>query len=100
MGKIEDTWKEGKSHPHFVLPDWLVAAAIAHDFYGDFVANFAKERIGVEAADALKELYNVFKTFDFWSMEGNVLSHIRAAEKLWNVPEDAREFILARAESS
>lgn len=98
--KDEDTWNKGKSHPHFVLPDWFAAAAIAREFYDDFVATFDNERIGIEAADALEELYNVFKTFDFWSMDGNVLSHIKAAEKLWNVPDDAREFILARAESS
>lgn len=95
-----DTWNKGKNHPHFVLPDWLAAAAIAREFRDDFIASFANQRIGHEAADALEELYDVFKTFDFWSMEGNVLSHIRADEKLWNVPDDAREFILTRAERS
>ena len=24
----EDKWREGKSHPHFVFPDWLAAAAL------------------------------------------------------------------------
>jgi hypothetical protein len=98
--KDEDIWNKGKSHPHFVLPDWLAAAAIANQFYDDFVATFENERIGSETADALKDLYNIFKTFDFWSMDGNVLPHIKAAEKLWSVPDDAREFILERAESS
>ena len=93
-------WKSGKSHPHFVLPDWLVAAAIAHEFRDDFVACGPTERIGNETADALQELYAVYKTFNLWSMETSVLSHIRAEEKLWNVPDDAREFILARAERS
>jgi hypothetical protein len=98
--KGEDTWNKGKSHPHFVLPDWLAAAAIAHEFHDDFVETFDNERNGVEAAEALKELYDVFKTFDFWSMDSSVLTHIRAAEKRWNVPDDARDFILARAESN
>ena len=98
--KDEHTWSRGKSHPHFVLPDWLAAAAIAHDFHDDFVATFKQERIGIEAADALEELYKIFKKFDFWSMDANMLPHIRAAEKLWHVPDDARDFILARAESS
>lgn len=98
--KNSDVWSKGKNHPHFVLPDWLAAAAIAHEFRDDFIASFANKRIGNEAADALGGLYDVFKTFSFWSMsmEGNVLSHLRADEKLWNVPDDAREFILARTE--
>lgn len=96
----EGSWNKGKSHPHFVLPDWFAAAAIAHEFYDDFVATFNKELIGIDAADALVELYNALKTFDIWSMDGNMLPHVRAAEKLWNVSDDAREFILERAESS
>lgn len=95
-----DAWNKGKNHPHFVLPDWLVVAAIAREFRDDFIASFANKRIGNEAADALGGLYDVFKTFDLWSMDGSVLSHLRAAEKLWNVPDDAREFILARTERS
>lgn len=96
-----DAWKKGKSHPHFVLPDWLAAAAIAHEFRDDFVASFAKERVGTDAANGLEELYNAVKThYDLWSMARNVLGHIKAAEKLWTVPDDARSFILARAEHS
>ena len=89
-----DPWNEGKSHPHFVLPDWLAAAAIIRNFREDFVA---ANPSGNVIADALEELHDVFKTFEFWSMDANVLPHIRANEKLWEVPDDAREFILARA---
>lgn len=97
----QDTFNAGKSHPHFVLPDWIVSAVIAHNYYDKFVRTFENnERIGIETADALIELYNVFKTFDFWSMDENILPHIRAAEKLWEVPVNAREYILARAENS
>jgi hypothetical protein len=96
--KGSSTWNKGKSHPHFVLPDWLVTSAIAHEFRNDFVATFSKERIGNETADALEELYDAFKTFDLWSMDGSVLSHIRTTERLWTIPNNAREFILARAE--
>lgn len=98
--KDSHDWNKGKNHPHFVLPDWLAASAIAHEFRDDFIATLQNERIGNETADALEELYDVFKTFDLWSMDGSVLSHIRASEKLWSVPDDAREFILARAERS
>ena len=98
--KGQSTWNDGKSHPHFILPDWAAAATIAHDFYGDFVATFTKEQIGIETADALGKLYNVLMTFDLMSMDGNMLPHIRAAEKLWKVPDRAREFILTRAENS
>lgn len=57
-------------------------------------------KIGIEAADCLEKLYNTFKTYDLWSMDGSVLSHLKAAEKLWNVPNEAREFILAHAENN
>ncbi|HJP18426.1 MAG TPA: hypothetical protein QF468_07240 [Nitrospinota bacterium] len=96
--KDEDTWKKGKSHPHFVLPDWLAAAAIAHEFRDDLVASFAKEKDGVNAADGLEILYNAFKTFDLWSLDRNTLPHIRAEEKVWDVPNEAREFVFERAE--
>lgn len=95
--KNEEAWQKGKSHPHFVLPDWLAAAAIAHEFREEFISTFTKQEEGAEAADGLEELYQSFKTYDLWSMTGGTLPHIRAAEKLWNVPDDAREFILARA---
>lgn len=95
--KDEEAWQTGKSHPHFVLPDWLAAAAIAHEFREEFIATFKKQGVGTEAADGLEELYQSFKAHDLWSMSGGALLHIRAAEKLWNVPVDAREFVLARA---
>lgn len=98
--KDGDDWQKGKDHPHFIFPDWLASVAIAHAFREQFVATFPNERIGNQAADAMAGLYDVFKSFDFWSMDGSVLSHIRAAEKLWAVPDDARNFIFARAESS
>lgn len=97
--KKNHAWSKGKNHPHFVLPDWLAASAIAHEFRDDFIATFPNKGIGNETADALDELYHVFKTFDFWSMDGNSLLHIRAEKKLWSVSDDARKFILARAES-
>jgi len=98
--KGSQDWNKGKSHPHFVLPDWLAAAASVHEFRNDFIATFPNKRIGTETADALEELYGVFKTFDLWSLDGSVLSHIKATEKLWRVPDDARKFILARAKIS
>jgi len=93
------TWRKGKTHPHFVLPDWLAASAIAREFGEEFVATFPNEKTGNEAVEALRELHTVFKTFDFWSMDANVLQHIRADEGLWRVPADAREFVISRAES-
>ncbi|WP_068818078.1 hypothetical protein [Phormidesmis priestleyi] len=98
--KDGDLPKEGKSHPHFVLPDWMAAAAIAHEFHNDFVATFKNLKHGNAAADGLEEVYNAFKSHDLWSLDENVLSLLRPQEKLWHVPDNAREFIMARAECS
>ncbi len=89
-----DKYSKGKTHPHFILTDWLVAATIANTFRDDFIATFKREKEGVIAADGLEELYNTFKTFDIWSFDENVLPHLIASNAEWTVPEDAKEFIL------
>lgn len=91
-------WKKGKTHPHFILPDWCVAAGLAHEFREEFISSFKKENIGIQTADALNKLYNVFKSFGLWSFKGDeTISHIHAASKKWIVPSEAKEFILERA---
>ncbi|MFN0194587.1 MAG: hypothetical protein ACKVP5_21860 [Aestuariivirga sp.] len=94
----EGKWREGKTHAHFVLPDWAAAAAIANEFCKEFISTFKNEAHGIDAADGLVKLYNTLKSFDLWSLEANALLHIRAGKKLWSVHDAAREFILARAE--
>ena len=95
--KKETAWREGKSHPHFVLTDWLVAAAIANAFPNEFLATFVKPRDGDDAHKALVELFQTFKSFDLWSMDSSALAHVRAGKKVWTVNEEARNFVLARA---
>lgn len=92
-----EEWKRGKAHPHFVLPDWLAAAAIAQEFRDEFVSGYPDQRLGNEVADALGQLYLAFKAFDIWSMEPSVLQHLRNTERNWVVPDEARKFILDRA---
>jgi hypothetical protein len=50
-------WKKGKTHPNFTIADWLAAAAIAHEFPGELVDTFKKEKEGQNALDGLSELY-------------------------------------------
>jgi hypothetical protein len=90
-------WEKGKTHPSFTIADWLAAAAIAHAFPGELANSFEKEKEGQNALDGLRELYAAFKSFDLWSMEANVLPYIRAETKIWEVPQEARDFILERA---
>lgn len=89
-----DEYRKGKTHPHFILTDWLVAATIENTFRDDFISTFKKEKEGISAADGLEELYNTFKTFDIWSFDENVLPHLIASNAEWIVPEAAKEFIL------
>jgi hypothetical protein len=93
-----EKWRPGKNHPNFVLTDWLVCATIAHEFREEFIAQFQKNEYGIAAADGLSELYKTFKSFDIWSIGSNVLSYIKATEKLCNIPDEARKFIIERAQ--
>ncbi len=90
-------WRNGKSHPHFTLPDWL-AAALADAYPDEFAASssFKKPEEGADAVAGLTELYKAFKLYDLWSATG-VAPHLQPAERRWTVPTDAREFILACA---
>ncbi len=90
--------RKGKTHPHFVLPDWLAVSAIAHKFRDDFISHIKKDRLGEALADALIELYSAFKTFDIWSMSSEVPLLIRPAENLLEIPDKARDFILRRVD--
>jgi hypothetical protein len=93
----EEKWRQGKSHPHFVLPDWLAAAALAETYPDELAGSFDKSRVGADTVDGLRELYKMFKSFDLWSMTEGA-GHIKGATQTWSVPDDARAFILDRAE--
>lgn len=92
----EESWRPGKTHPHFVLPDWLAAAALAESYPEDFAASFENSHAGADAVDGLRELFAMFKNFDLWSMEAGI-AYIKGATQNWFVPDDARAFILGRA---
>jgi hypothetical protein len=98
--KNESKWKKGKTHPHFVLPDWLAAASIAHNFRDEFISTFSKEKYGIDAADGLDVLYNSFKKYDLYSLSNGSMSYINAENKLWEVSKEARDFIFAHANGS
>lgn len=90
-----EAWQEGKSHPHFVLADWLAAAALAESYPDDFAASFGKRRYGTDAVDGLVELHAAFKHFDLWSMTDSA-GYVKGATRMWTVPDDAREFLFDR----
>lgn len=94
--KSETEWREGKTHPHFTLPDWLVASALAESYPEEFTASFRNSKAGTNAVAGLSELYQSFKKYDLWSANGLVTA-LRPVVKRWAVPVDAREFIIARA---
>lgn len=89
-------WRQGKSHPYFVLPDWLAAAALAESYPDAFADSFDNTRMGADAVDGLRELYKTFKDFDLWSMT-EAAGYIQGSTQSWSVPDDARAFILDRA---
>jgi len=93
----DDSLKKGKQHPHFILPDWLITSAIAKAFPDDFIATFSDQNEGKEAVKALSDLYGTFKSFDLYSLDKDSISHIKASDKLWEVPDEARTFIMDRA---
>ncbi|MCG8093088.1 MAG: hypothetical protein JAZ17_05570 [Candidatus Thiodiazotropha endolucinida] len=89
--------REGKTHPHFILPDWLAAASIATEYRGEFVASYSSHAKAVRLADSCENLYNEFKKFNIMSLDDKVLSHIIGGESVWTVPDEAREYIINRA---
>lgn len=90
--------RRGKTHPHFLLPDWLVAASIANEYRGEFIASYYPRKEAVQLADRLEDLYKAFKCFDIWSMDDKSLRYIFGSKKQSEIPQDARDFILNRAE--
>jgi len=76
------------------------AAVIAHEFPNEFIATFSNQNTVIEVHDALNELYCAFREFDLMSFDSNMLAHITGEERNWTVPNDARDFIMNRAENS
>lgn len=97
--RTDREWRKGKTHPHFTFPDWLAAAALAEAYPDEFAASrsFKKEQDGLDAVDGLTQLYKAFKLYDLWSSD-DFVRYLRPSERLWTVPEEARAFILERAE--
>lgn len=91
----DEHWREGKSHPHFVLTDWLVAAALAESYPAEFAASFGKSRSGEDTVAGLVELHASFKEFDLWSMTESA-GYVKGSTQIWTVPDDARAFIFDR----
>lgn len=95
--KRNGAWRKGKDHPFFAFPDWAAAAAIANEFGDELASSYPRKSIGKEIAYSLANLHSTFKAFDLWSMDANVPPMIRTSEKLWNVPNEARQFIFDHA---
>ena len=91
--------KKGKTHPHFMLVDWFVASAIAERFPEPFVASYRPSNFGYKAVDAMRELFSEFKECGpiFSFADDNTLDHIVGGTPQWEMPDDAREFIMRRA---
>lgn len=98
--RTEDSgWSAGKSHPHFCFPDWLAASALAESHPEEFAATFKKPREGEHAVECLRELYQAFKLFDLWSAS-EVAHRLFANQQRWQVPPEARAYVLGRATRS
>lgn len=96
----KDKLQTGKTHPHFSLVDWLTVAASAQEFKTEFMASHQNSAKAEDTAIALTELYDEFKKFSIWEIADDAtLNHLVSNEKLWLVPETARQFILQRAAS-
>ena len=92
--------RAGKTHPHFILPDWLNVAAVAKHYRANFIKdiNSTKNEKKEELADALSELYDAFKTHNLWSIsDDKTLSMIRGSKKSFTLPDEARDWIIKRA---
>lgn len=87
----------GKTHPHFLLPDWLVAASLANEYRGEFISGYSPYKKSVQLADKLESLYKAFKLFDIQSMDDKSFSLIRPNSKEFEISQDAEEFIMKRA---
>lgn len=87
----------GKEHPHFKLVDWMAQSAIATSYRGEFIAKYGQQAKAAILADKMEELYSTFKTFNILSLEENLMQHLTAGERCWNIPDDARRFIVDRA---
>ncbi|MGD1932469.1 MAG: hypothetical protein ACFB12_26550 [Leptolyngbyaceae cyanobacterium] len=88
-------WKEGKKHPGFILPDWLCAAAVAHH-YPEQTCQWINHRSAEAICGKLSALYDLFKSFDFYSFDEESLYHIRSGTKKWSFPDEARTYVLSR----
>jgi hypothetical protein len=87
--------RKGKTHPNFILPDWLAAASEAHELDSSFTSAFSDQE--KSNCEALCELYRVFKSFDIWSTDDQTMQHLRTTNQIHSIPKVARDFIFKRA---
>lgn len=102
--KVGEEWRDPKTHPHFTLVDWLVAAAISHRFPEKFVEEFKTTKLGKkkrnaeDTQEALEQLYQEFKKHTIFEIaDERTLGMIRSDTKQWEVPNKAKQFIYKRA---
>lgn len=98
--KTESVMKKGKTHPHFLLPDWLAAANIAESHPNEMAATFGKKAASKRAVEALRRLNTVFRSFSLVSIDEGLLQRLRCEEKVWNIPDEIREDVVHRATQS
>ncbi|MFT5133169.1 MAG: hypothetical protein ACI9SC_001638 [Gammaproteobacteria bacterium] len=89
--------KKAKTHPGFILPDWICAAALAKKYPGEFSTRQSDPKKGQELTSVMCALYDIFKEYKIMSLEDSVLCHLRASETHWKIDEDAKEYIFKRA---
>ena len=92
------TGRKVRLTPHFKLPDWLNQAIIADTHYDKYVSMFDDPSIGKDIADALKDLRAAFSEFDIWNMTPGTIGHLVPSEQLWEIPEEAKQFIYERVD--
>jgi len=97
--KGDNKLKKGKTHPHFILPDWINATAVATHFRDNFIEDIDKGSAAKrnELADNLNLLYEAFRRYDFWSYGEKVPGYIVGTNQAFEVSEEAKTWLMNRA---
>ncbi|WP_164119057.1 hypothetical protein [Sphingorhabdus sp. Alg239-R122] len=88
---------KGKSHPLLKLPDWAAACANAVTFPTEFASQFSREVDARKTAEAMERLWSAFKSHNIWSFGEEVLDHIVISNSELDIPEQAKEWLRAKA---
>ena len=92
--------------PHFLLSSGRLESKLnSNRTSWHFIANrgglayFMKNRTAEDTQESLEDLYQEFKKHNIYEIVNNqTLDRIKPESKQWEVPEDAKQFIIERAE--